>query len=61
MSKAKLYSATGEPQDIGSLEADDLVVNGVNILTALEDLQNQLNSLNSSISNLSSIVGGLQS
>lgn len=52
MAKAKVYTNEGEPQDIGDLEADSLVIGGVNILTQLQNLQNQINSLNSRVSAL---------
>ena len=52
MAKAKLYTDTGEPEDIGSLEADSLVVNGVNISTQLQTLLNEINSLKSRVSAL---------
>ncbi len=52
MPKPKSYTTTGDPQDIGSLEADELSVGGIDILTKLQDLQNQLDSLSSRVSAL---------
>ncbi len=52
MTKAKSYSTTGNPQDIESLEATTLVVGGTDILTKLQNLENEINSLKSRVSAL---------
>ena len=52
MSKAKSYTATGEPEDIESLESDSLVINGINVSTQLQTLLNEINSLKSRVSAL---------
>jgi hypothetical protein len=53
MSKAKTYFANKEPEDVGNLEVDSLSLNGVDLKTTLDNLQDQINSLQNQINSLS--------
>ena len=53
MTKAKIYFTNKEPEDVDNLEVKSLSLDGVDLKTTLNNLQNQINSLQNQINSLS--------